>query len=121
MPVDGQPPGGATVFGHVVLGQLGDPADQHPEEQDERSPGPKIQWHGLVGEAAVKLLDMVALSEQALWFLTRGKWHVQMPNQAAAVCPLEEVAHGPAGGSAASQPSVQIRLGEIAQAQAALI
>jgi hypothetical protein len=64
---------------------------------------------------------MAALSEQTLWFLTRGKWHVQIADQAAAGCPLKEVAHGPAGGSAASQPSVQIRLGEIAQVQAALI
>ena len=105
MPVDGQP-GGPAVFDHVVLGQLGDPADQHPEEQDERSPDPKVQWHGLVGETAVKLLDMVALSEQALWFLARGKWHVQVTDQAAAACPLKEVAHGPAGGSAVSQPPV---------------
>jgi len=51
MPVDRQP-GGPVVFDHVVLGQLGDPADQHPEEQDERSPDPKVQGHGLVGEAA---------------------------------------------------------------------
>ena len=106
MPVDGQPPGGPAVFDHVVLSQLGDPADQHPEEQDKRSPDPEVQWHGLVGEAAVKLVDMVALSEQALWFLTRGKRHVQITGQAAAICPLEEVAHGPAGAGAVSQPPV---------------
>ena len=96
MPVDGQP-GGPAVFDHVVLSQLGDPADQHPEEQHKRSPNAEVQWHGHVGEAAVKLVDMVALSEQALWFLTRGKWHIQITGQAVTICPLEEVAHDPAG------------------------
>ena len=84
-------------------------------------PTRRIQWHGIVGETAVKLLDMVALSEQTLWFLTRGKWHVQVADQAAAACPLKEGAHGPAGGSAVGQPPVQIGLGKVAQVLAALI
>lgn len=37
------------------------------------------------------------------------------------MCPLEEVAHGPAGGSAVSQPPVQIHLSKIAQVLTALI
>jgi hypothetical protein len=68
MPVDGKA-GGLAVLDHVVLGQLRDPADQHPEQQHERSPDPQVQGHGLVGEAPVKLLDMVALSEQPGRFL----------------------------------------------------
>lgn len=64
---------------------------------------------------------MVVLTEHALWFLTQGKRHVQVTYQAAAMCPVEEVAHGPAGGSAVGQPLVQIGLGTVAQVLAALI
>jgi hypothetical protein len=64
---------------------------------------------------------MVALSEQAPWFLTRGKWHVQITGQAAAMCPVVEEAHGPAGASTISQPPVEICLGKVAQVLTALI
>ena len=114
MPVDGQV-GDLAVLDHVVLGQLGDPADQHPEQQDERSPGPQVQGHGLVSDASVKLPDVVVLGEQPARFRARGKRHLQFAGQAAGMCPLEEVAHGPAGGGTASEPLVQIRLGKIAQ------
>ena len=77
MPVNGQP-GGPAIFEHVVPSQLRDPADKHPEEQDERSPNPEVQGHDLVGEAAVELMDVVVLSEQALWFLARGERHAQI-------------------------------------------
>jgi hypothetical protein len=58
--------------------------DQHPEEQDESSPDPKVQGHGLADEAAVELMNVVALSEQALRFLAQGKRHVQVTCQTAA-------------------------------------
>ena len=64
-------------------------------------------------------MNVVALSEQALRFLARGKRHVQVTGQAAAVCPLEEVADRPAGARAISQPPVQIRLGKVTQVLAA--
>jgi hypothetical protein len=120
VPVDGKA-GGLAVVDHVVLGQLCDPADQHPEQQDERSPGPQVQRHGLIGEATVKLLDMVAFGEQPRRFLTRGKRHRQFTDQAAAAGPLQEVAHDPAGGRAGSQPLVQVRLREVAQDLAAVV
>ena len=120
MPVDGEI-SCLAVLDHVVLGQLGDPADQHPEQQDERSPDPQVQGHGLVGEAPVKLLGMVALGEQPRRFLARGKRHRQIAGQAAAACPLEEVTHGPAGGGTVGEPLIQVRLGEVAQDLATLV
>jgi len=36
-------------------------------------------------------------------------------------CPLEEVAHGPAGGGAGSEPLVQVCLREVAQGLAAVV
>ena len=62
MPVDGEI-SGLALLDHVVLDELGDPADQHPEEQHERSPDPEVQGYGLVDEAAVELMNVVALSE----------------------------------------------------------
>ena len=120
MPVDGKA-GGLTILDHVIPGQLRDPADQHPEQQDERAPDPQVQGHGLVGEAPVKLLDMVAFGEQPRWFLTWGKRHRQIAGQAAAAGPLEEVTHGPAGGGTVSEPLIQVRLGKVAQDLAALV
>jgi hypothetical protein len=86
------------------------PADQHPEQQDQRSPDSQVQGHGLVGEALVKLPDMGILSQQECRLLARRERHRQLAGQAAAACPLEEVAHGPAGGGAARfqlQPLVE--------------
>lgn len=60
-------------------------------------------------------------SASTLWFLTRGERHVQVTDQAAPMCPVEEVPHGPARRGAACQPPVQIGLGKVAQVLAALI
>ena len=55
-------------------------------------------------------VDAVAVertfSEQALGFLAQGKRHVQVTDQAAGMCPLEEVADGPASSSGVNQPPV---------------
>jgi hypothetical protein len=101
--------------------ELRDTADQHPEQQDERSPHSQVQWDGLVGEAPVKLLDVVAFSEQPRRLLARGKRHRQIADQAAVACPLKKVTYGPAGGGAVSEPLVQIRLREVAQGLAAVV
>ncbi len=69
----------------------------------------------------VKLLDMVVLGEQPRRLLARGKRHRQIADQAAAAGPLEEVTHGPAGGGAAGEPVVQVRLGEVAQGLSAVV
>jgi hypothetical protein len=95
VPVDGKA-GALAVFDHVVFGQLRDPADQHPEQQDERSPDPQVQGHGLVSEAPVKLLDMVVLGEQPRRLLARGKRHRQIAGQAASL---------PISGRTAPQPA----------------
>jgi hypothetical protein len=86
MPVDGEA-GGLAVVDHVVPGELRDTADQHPEQQNECSPDPQVQWDGLVGEAPVELLDVVAFSQKPRRFLARGKRHRQFAGQAAGPAP----------------------------------
>jgi hypothetical protein len=54
-------------------------------------------------------------------FLARGKRHRQFAGQAAAAYPLEEVAHGPAGGGSASEPLVQVCLREVVHDLAAVV
>ncbi|HWF80936.1 MAG TPA: hypothetical protein VN695_10145 [Streptosporangiaceae bacterium] len=56
-----------------------------PKSSTSAPPDPQVQEHGLIGETAVELTNMVALREQALRFLARGKRHVQVTSQAAAV------------------------------------
>jgi hypothetical protein len=82
MPVLGEI-GGLTVLAHVVLGQLRDPADQHPEQQDERSPIRRSKGMASSVRHRSKLVDMVALSEELRRFLVRGKRHRQIAGQAA--------------------------------------
>jgi hypothetical protein len=50
-----------------------------------------------------------------------GKRHRQFAGQAAAACPLEEVAHGPAGGGAIGEPPVQVHLRKVVQSLAAVV
>jgi hypothetical protein len=58
VPVDGEA-GGLAIVDHVVFGELGDAADQHPEQQHEGPRDPQVQWDGLVGEAPTELMDVV--------------------------------------------------------------
>jgi hypothetical protein len=92
-----------------------------PNSRTSAPPDPQVQGHGLVGEAPVKLVDMVALSEQPRRFLARGKRHRQIAGQAATAYPLEEVTHSPSGGGAVSEPLIQVRLRQVAQDLAALV
>jgi hypothetical protein len=63
---------------------------------------------------------MVVLSEQPRRFLTWGKRHCQIADQATATRPLKEITHGPAGGSTISEPLIQLRQ-RAAQGMAAVV
>ena len=60
-------------------------------------------------------MNMVNLAEHPHRFRTRGKQNGQIAGQVTAMCPLEEVPHGPASGSAFGEPLIEVRLGEIVQ------